>query len=406
MKAVTIEPNENGLTVIGGKNGEGKTSILDSIAWALGGEKRRPTNAQREGSVLPPEIRITMNNGLIVERKGKNSTLYVTDPTGAKAGQRLLDSFVEELALDIPKFLKQNDKEKAETLLKILGIDEQLSELDRAEKSLCAQRVVIGRAAQKAAAHAESLAEYPDAGYEYIDPADLIQKQQEIITNNANNARLRLNYERLSAEESELINEIREKQERLGIVQKDLRDIQSELECAIDEPTDEIEEQISNFAEINRRVRANNDKKKAEAEALAAETEYAAMTKEIEACRDERKALLDGAQLPLEGLNVEDGILTYKNRAWDCMSASEQMIVATAIVRKLKPQCGFVLLDKLEQLDSDTLNAFGKWLTNEQLQVIATRVTANKDDCTIIIEDGKVLSENTKTELKKWKAGE
>lgn len=35
VKAVAYEPTENGLTVLGGKNGQGKTSVLDAIAWAL-----------------------------------------------------------------------------------------------------------------------------------------------------------------------------------------------------------------------------------------------------------------------------------------------------------------------------------------------------------------------------------
>ena len=39
IKAVKLEPTANGLTVIGGRNNQGKTSVLDSIAWALGGEK-------------------------------------------------------------------------------------------------------------------------------------------------------------------------------------------------------------------------------------------------------------------------------------------------------------------------------------------------------------------------------
>ena len=47
IKAVQIVPAETGLTVIGGNNGQGKTSVLDSIAWALGGEKYRPAAAQR-----------------------------------------------------------------------------------------------------------------------------------------------------------------------------------------------------------------------------------------------------------------------------------------------------------------------------------------------------------------------
>lgn len=68
IKAVSLKPTENGLTVIGGRNGQGKTSVLDSIAWALGGEKYRPTSAMHEGSVVPPSLKITLNNGFIVER--------------------------------------------------------------------------------------------------------------------------------------------------------------------------------------------------------------------------------------------------------------------------------------------------------------------------------------------------
>lgn len=48
------------------------------------------------------------------------------------------------------------------------------------------------------------------------------------------------------------------------------------------------------------------------------------------------------------GLSVQDGALTYNGHGWDCMSTSEQLRVATAIVRAMNPKCGFVLLDKLE----------------------------------------------------------
>ena len=84
VKAVTIEPAASGLTIIGGKNNQGKTSVLDAIAWALGGDKYRPSQAQRNDSVIPPNLHIVMNNGLIVERKGKNSALKVTDRKGKR----------------------------------------------------------------------------------------------------------------------------------------------------------------------------------------------------------------------------------------------------------------------------------------------------------------------------------
>ena len=59
------------------------------------------------------------------------------------------------------------------------------------------------------------------------------------------------------------------------------------------------------------------------------------------------------------------------------------------------PKCGFVLLDKLEQMDLNTLNEFGKWLEHEGLQAIATRVSTG-DECSIIIEDGMVKDNYTK----------
>ena len=117
IKAIKLEVTANGLTVIGGKNGQGKTSVIDAIAWALGGNKYRPSEAQRNGSVIPPHLKITLDNGMIVERSGKNSTLKVVDPTGNKSGQQLLDSFISEFALDLPKFMSMTDKEKANVLL-------------------------------------------------------------------------------------------------------------------------------------------------------------------------------------------------------------------------------------------------------------------------------------------------
>ena len=49
-------------------------------------------------------------------------------------------------------------------------------------------------------------------------------------------------------------------------------------------------------------------------------------------------------------------------------------------------------MDKMEQMDIDTLNEFNDWLEKEGLQVICTRVSTG-DECSIIIEDGYVKGE-------------
>ncbi|MBP5268293.1 MAG: AAA family ATPase, partial [Ruminococcus sp.] len=126
IKAVQLAPAKNGLTVIGGDNAQGKTSVLDAIAWALGGNKYKPSSPMREGSVVEPHLKVTLDNGIVVERSGKNSSLKVIDPNGNKGGQALLDSFIESFALDLPKFMNQTTKEKADTLLNIIGVGDKL----------------------------------------------------------------------------------------------------------------------------------------------------------------------------------------------------------------------------------------------------------------------------------------
>ena len=119
----------------------------------------------------------------------------------------------------------------------------------------------------------------------------------------------------------------------------------------------------------------------------------------MEDIRKEKASLLNNADLPLEGLGIEDGKITYLNQEWDNMSGSQQLKVATAICRKINPNCGFILLDKLEQMDMNTLTEFGSWLKSEGLQAIATRVSTG-DECSIIIEDGYVAKNNLEKEKK------
>ena len=412
IKAVALTPSANGLTIIGGNNAQGKTSVLDAICWALGGNKYKPSNPQNDASVIPPNLNITLSNGLVVERTGKNSTLKVTDPNGNKGGQQLLDEFIEQLAIDLPKFMESSSKDKANTLLQIIGVGDQLALLEKEEKELYNERLAIGRIADQKKKFAKEQEYYQDAPKDLVSPSELIQKQQEILAKNGENQRKRENVARIEQDVAFFTKEVNSLKIQLENKQKQLNESLADLEIAkkdavdlIDESTEELEQSIANIDEINRKVRANLDKEKAEDEAREYERQYESLTCKITEVRDSKTELLKGAQLPLEGLSVEDGELTYNNQKWDNMSGAERLKVSTAIVRKLNPKCGFVLLDKLECMDMDTLNEFGRWLEDEGLQAIATRVSTG-DECSIIIEDGYVKEEKAKEPTTSWKAGE
>ncbi|WP_415750820.1 AAA family ATPase [Erysipelothrix rhusiopathiae] len=408
VRAVQVVPSEKGLTVLGGKNNQGKTSVLDSIAWALGGKKYQPSNPRREGSVTPPSLRVELSNGLIVERKGKNSDLKVIDPSGNKAGQALLDSFVEELALDLPKFMEATSKEKARTLLEIIGVGDKLFELDTLENKLYQERLAIGKIADTKKKHAQEMPRHEGVPEELISASDLIKQQQDILARNAEKERKRRNLAHLEDENKRLKEMLQDYQTKLEANENDLVEARKSALDLHDESTAELEANIANIDETNAKIRINLEKDQAEQEAEYYSQQYKDLNEEIDAIRKERLDLLKGADLPLPGLSVVDGELTFNDQHWDNMSGSEQLRVATAIVRKLKPECGFVLIDKLEQMDIDTMKEFGEWLEQEDLQAIATRVSSG-DECQIIIEDGYVVGQETlpkendmKVEEKGW----
>lgn len=387
VKAVKLEPTKNGLTVIGGRNGQGKTSILDSIAWALGGNKHKPSQPHREGSVLPPRLHLVLSNGLEVRRDGKNSDLKVIDPSGNKAGQQLLNSFVEELAINLPKFMEASSSEKAKTLLQIIGVGEQLTALEQKEKELYNERHMIGQIADQKQKFADEQIYYPEAPKELVSASELIQQQQAILAKNAENGRIRGQRDSLKQRQAELDAEIARLIEEKAQVDQQLIIAEKSALDLHDESTEELEQNIQQVDETNRKVRANIDKEKANEDAQYYKDQYTELNEAIENIRREIKKLLDDADLPLPDLSVSEGELLYNGQRWDNMSGAEQLKVSTAIVRKLKPECGFILIDKLEQMDVETLEEFGQWLEQEQLQAIATRVSTG-DECSIIITDG------------------
>ena len=394
IKAVKIEPSINGLIVIGGNNNQGKTSVLDSIAWALGGDRFRPSQAQREGSILPPSLHVELSNGIVVERKGKNSDLKVIDPTGRKGGQQLLNEFTEALALDLPKFMNASNKEKAQTLLQIIGVGNKLYELEKQETELYNKRHAIGQIAEQKQKFADEMVSYPDVPKEPVSASDLIKQQQDILARNGENQRKRAQAARLRAEAEALEQKISETNKQLTelmkaqeVLERDLRVAELSAEALRDESTEELETNLREIEMLNIKIRSNLDKEKASEEAKMFKDNYGALSDELNEVRKQKTELLNNAELPLPGLSVEEGELTYNGFKWDNLSGSDQLRVATAIVRKLNPKCGFVLLDKLEQMDVNTLNNFGAWLEQEGLQAIATRVSTG-DECSIIIEDG------------------
>ncbi|MDE6590296.1 MAG: chromosome segregation protein SMC, partial [Oscillospiraceae bacterium] len=251
-------------------------------------------------------------------------------------------------------------------------------------------RRMIGQIGDEKAKHAKELPSYPEAPLEPVSVYELLQRQQDILARNGENQRKRQRAAQLTAERDRVGQELARLEEQYKTLCADCETAAKDALDLMDESTQELEDSIRDIEAINAKVRTNQEKARAEAEAKDYADQYTGLTAQLESVRLQKVQLLQGAQLPLDGLGVENGALTYQGKSWDCMSGSDQLKVSAAIVRALNPQCGFILLDKLEQMDLETLEEFGAWMEAEGLQGIATRVSTG-EECSIIIEDGVVV---------------
>lgn len=416
--AVSLDCTGQSLTVIGGNNGDGKTSVLDSIMWALGGDRFKPTNPVHQGAD-GVYIKVTLDNGVTVERKGVNGALKVTSGTG-KGGQSLLNEFVNTFALNLPKFMNAPAVEKSKMLLDVFpGLGAELNRLNQEAKRIFDERHAIGQVADRKAKYAEELPFDFEAPAELLSGAEMAKRMQEALAVNGRNQAQRNSVKQLEDQVKSMTYRVESTQKRVRDLEKSLEEARAELNRVTvdqlhavdqlniskvsasqlkDEDVTAVQKELENIDALNARCRANESKRNAEAEAAELKAQYNEATTKLEEVRRKRIELLAGVQMPLAGLSLdEEGQLIYRGQPWDCMSGAEQLRVSAAICAAVNPKCGFVLLDKLEAMDVDSLREFGDWLAERNMQAIGTRVSKG-DECSIVIEDGNVLE--TKEEFK------
>jgi DNA repair exonuclease SbcCD ATPase subunit len=413
VKAVAITVGGKALTVIGGKNAQGKTSILDAIMWALGGDRFKPTKPVREGAE-EAYIKVELDNGVTVERGGVNGVLKVTSSKG-KGGQTLLNEFVNQFALNLPRFMQASPTEKSKMLLDVFpGLGPKLVSLNAMAKSLFDERHTIGRIADQKAKYAAELPYNFEAPAEPLSGADMAQRLQEALAVNGRNQATRTSVKQAEETVKSMTYRVESAQQRIKDLEQSLNDARSELNRAtvnqlhavdqlnisrasvaqlVDQDTTSIQKELENIDSINAQIRMNESKRSAEDEANHLKAQYSHLSEELDKVRAQRIQLLASVEMPLAGLSLDDeGQLIYQGQPWDCMSGSEQLRVSTAICAAVNPKCGFVLLDKLEAMDTDTLAEFAQWLDERGLQAIGTRVGSG-DECSVVIEDGEVVQQ-------------
>jgi len=395
IKIVEIEPDGN-LVVIGGRNGQGKTSVLDSITYALAGKTTHPTRPIRDGE---DNAKIVCElDDLIVTRTftQKGGTLVVSNKEGAKypTPQAMLDKLTGKLGFDPLAFSRMLKKEQLETLKSLVGLD--FSELDARRKGLYEQRTLVNREGKELKAVFDQMPEYPDVPESEISVSLLMEELERREEHNRANMAKRTVLDQLNGEVAkqtekvaQLEKELEEARTELEKVSKAQNEFKVEVDALHDTDEQEIREQVAGAETINKKVSANRERSQILPKLRKKSGEYKKLTSQIEDIDKAKSDALASASFPVSYLSFdEDGVL-FNGLPFDQASSAEQLRVSVAIGLAMNPELKVLLIRDGSLLDKESLQMIASLAADANAQVWIERV-GEGDEVSIIIEDGMI----------------
>ena len=402
LQAVSIAP-DGSLVVIAGENEAGKTSVLDSIEYALGGTRNVCTQPIRTGA-KKAEIVCDLGDIVVTRRfTAKGSSLTVKDADGKTYGspQSVLDALTGRLSFDPLEFSRQRATEQATTLRPLLGLD--FSALDAERAKAFDSRTGVNRDGKALAARVESMPHHEDAPAEELATAVLLAEIDTAAARNRSNNALR-NAEilafamKMEGDEEVIIaeNAVIDAKEALKEARK-IADKASAASVAATEAAASLEDiddtpirvRLAGLDDENRKVRENVAHATTEKELKAARTKALALTKDIGSVDRTKAVMIEGADFPIDGLGFDDDGVTLDGLPFDQASGAQKLRVSVAIGLALNPELRVLLIRDGSLLDEANLKLVAEMAAENDAQVWIERVGTD-DPSAIIIEDGMV----------------
>ena len=410
LKAVEIRPDGN-IVVIGGKNGAGKTSVLDSIEFALGGDPAAKMPI-RQGE---DKARVVVDLGDIIVKRlftaAGNTSLVVTDADGKRqtSPQGILDKLVGKLTFDPLAFSRQKPIEQQSILRGLVGLDFTAKDAER--KKLFDERTIVNRDGKQLEARLSAIKVSPELPPDEISAAEILAEQSKALAINQQNATVRQlasgAIQDASRKAAELLSAVKEVDRLTGLLSqakarrddlaeaekqaKEKADRESEIAGKLqDIPAAPFADRLAMQAETNTRIRANKERSKLAAQLRDVAEKSAALDRQIDKLDSEKKRATAGARYPVVGLSFDSiGGITFGGIPFEQCSAAEQLRVSVAVGLALNPKLKVLLIRDGSLLDDASMAALLEMAKVADAQIWLERV-GEGDKTAIIIEDGEL----------------
>ena len=388
LKAVEITPDGT-LQVIGGKNAQGKSSVLDAVWLALGGGKAAKDTPLpiRDGE---DRARVRLDLGdLVVTRTWTKAgtTLKVENADGAqyKSPQGMLDALVGQLSFDPLAFTRLSAKEQREALLNLVDLDVDLDVIDAMARDLYTHRTEIGR-------HGKAIG---DVVVDDTLPAQeesaqaLIQAIQEGQDQNHYRATTARQLDEAIADRDRITAEIDRLTNALTIRRKEIETLIDTHKATAPVDLEPLQERLASIEDVNAKIRANNAARERLDEKQALRDAYEGLTKRLTELDEQKAAALAAATFPVDGLSFDSTGVLYRGVPLSQASSAEQIRVSLAMGMALNPKLRVLMIKDGSLLDEDSMAAIRDQVADGDFQLFVERV-GNADQGAVIITDGQV----------------
>lgn len=423
VKDVRLDLEGHHLFLVGGKNGQGKTSVLKSLLVAICGRSGMdyPARVLRDGESegyitvqLSPDPDMPDDKGMTIQlklvrrpvRRGGETTeevveeFTVLDSTGDEAPtpRHLLRDLYRSRAFDPLAFARMKPQDQRDTLCEMLGID--LSQMKERYDEIYADRRTITRQGHQEKALAEALPHYPDAPPEPVKVADLVERLAEAGRHNKSIADGKSTIAKAASENaaheaeiSKLRAKIKKLTERMAANDQLSADASKSIEGKEPIDTTPIQAEIERADEVNSQVQANVDRAKAFAKVEELRAERVRLTEDLDAIIEEQKKFLESIDWPLPGMSVTDDCVTIDGIPLQDVNRSKRAILSARIGMLLNPKLRLMVCEDGSDLDLETLEGLEAVLKEFGFQMLLEVVTRGKEDedrCAVVIRDGRI----------------
>lgn len=417
LKAVEITPDGQ-MVVVGGKNEQGKSSVMDAIWVALKGRGVAPPKPIRTGE---EECRIRLDLGeLVVTRKftAKEGGTYTdavkvenSDGLRYSKPQEVLDALLGEIGFDPFEFCRMKPADQAEALLQMVPLSVDLDAMAEQDQSDFARRRDVNRDAHQLKAQIDAIPveEVPENApdretlqsqlAEAAETNSSIERERLVREGTLRNiSSLRENAESKSARAAELRAqaETLEADAKVDVGEADKAQAAFDKLDPIPTPIDtaevrrQLQEAETTLAAIGRQKRR---KELAEVYAtLVAQSEK--FTADMAAREVERNKALAEASMPIETIKFvidEKGkpVVSLNGVPFEQASTAEKLKASTAIAMAANPELRILRITDGSLLDEDSIALLRKMAEEDDFQ-LWVEVVGDPGTVGIVMEGGEV----------------